>query len=31
MKYSAHQRVNKIYEYASKLNQYICENMWCRD
>ena len=31
MKYSDHQRVNKIYEYASKLNQYICENRWCRD
>lgn len=25
MKYSDHQRVNKIYEYASKLNQCICE------
>ena len=31
MKYSDHQRVKKIYEYANKLNQYICENRWCRD
>ena len=31
MKYSDHQRVNKIYEYANKLNQYICENNITRE
>lgn len=31
MKYSDHQRVKKIYEYANKLNQYICENNITRE
>lgn len=31
MKHSDHQRVNKIYEYANKLNRYICENNITRE
>ncbi len=31
MKHSDHQRVNKIYDYASKLTQYICDNNITRE